>query len=289
MFNEQTFTIIAETVATAVQGSLQPVLDDMRDELISLREKVDQQQEILECLDKRFCNHTEEYTCGGTGGWRRAVYLDMTDLNTDCPPGWSETDYSKRTCGRESNGRQTCDSTFFPITGGEYGEVCGRMVAYQWGWTTGFGGTFYETPTVDSQYFSGVAVMHGSPREHIWTFVAGRGENWDVTHNIFVCPCDKNFASAFVDIPAFVGHDYFCESGYLQYVSDSGPGFLPDDPLWDGQGCDPSSTCCSFHNPPYFTQTLAGPTTDDLELRLCNYFDISQENVAVELVELYIK
>ena len=24
------------------------------------------------------------HTCGGTGGWRRAVYLDMTDPNTDC-------------------------------------------------------------------------------------------------------------------------------------------------------------------------------------------------------------
>ena len=39
------------------------------------------------------------HTCGGTGGWRRAVYLDMTDLNTDCPSGWRETGYSKRTCG----------------------------------------------------------------------------------------------------------------------------------------------------------------------------------------------
>ena len=28
------------------------------------------------------------YTCGGTGGWRCVVYLDMTDPNTTCPSGW---------------------------------------------------------------------------------------------------------------------------------------------------------------------------------------------------------
>ncbi|CAI8038971.1 hypothetical protein GBAR_LOCUS21695, partial [Geodia barretti] len=33
------------------------------------------------------------YTCGGTGGWRRAVYLDMTDPNTNCPSGWQLTGY----------------------------------------------------------------------------------------------------------------------------------------------------------------------------------------------------
>ena len=27
------------------------------------------------------------HTCGGTAGWRRAVYLDMTDPNTNCPSG----------------------------------------------------------------------------------------------------------------------------------------------------------------------------------------------------------
>ena len=72
------------------------------------------------------------YTCGGTGGWRRAVYLDMTDLNTDCPSGWSETGYSKRTCGRATDGLHTCDSAYFPVSGGEYSQVCGKIRAYQW-------------------------------------------------------------------------------------------------------------------------------------------------------------
>ena len=31
---------------------------------------------------------TAELKCGGTWGWRRAVYLDMTDPNTNCPSLW---------------------------------------------------------------------------------------------------------------------------------------------------------------------------------------------------------
>ena len=40
------------------------------------------------------------YECGGTGGWRRVVYLDMTNPNTNCPSGWQLTSHSKRTCGK---------------------------------------------------------------------------------------------------------------------------------------------------------------------------------------------
>ena len=223
------------------------------------------------------------YTCGGTGGWRRAVYLDMTDLNTNCPPGWNETDYSNRTCGRATDGLYTCDSAYFPISGGEYSQVCGSVVAYQWGWGSGFAEACYNSPAdVNSQYFGGMAVMHGNPRQHIWTFVTGAAENYSYG-NYGICPCDVNFAGTLSRcIPPFVGSDYFCESGYLY-----GYGLHTDDPLWDGNGCHSTSTCCSLNNPPYFTKTLNMITTDDLELRLCNQSD--GENTAVELVELYVK
>ena len=143
--------------------------------------------------------------CGGTWGWRRAVYLDMTDPHTNCPSGWNLTGYSKRTCGRNSTGRFTCDSVFFPVTGGPYTQVCGRIRAYQYGITSGF----YGQSTIDNAYFSGVAVMHGSPRQHIWTFVNGGYENIGV-NNVYPCPCDT---SRQILIPPYVGEDYFCESG----------------------------------------------------------------------------
>ena len=163
--------------------------------------------------------------------------------------------------------------------------MCGRIKAYQYGWSSGFGGAT-ALSTVDDQYFCGMAVMHGSPREHIWTFVAGAAENYPVS-NVFLCPCDINSAAY---IPSFIDNDYFCESGYLYPASGSQhSGFHTDDPLWDGAGCDATSTCCTFNDPPTFTRDLGTTTDDDLELRLCNYYEAYRENTAVELVEIYVK
>ena len=191
-------------------------------------------------------------TCGGTGSWRRAIYLDMTDPNTECPSGWSiKTSDSKRTCGMVGSGST---SVFFPVSGGPYSQVCGRIRTYQSGRTQAFHGyNSHRYDTIDSIYFDGVAIMYGSPRQHIWTFAAGRWEN--NTRN--VCPCDT---TADIPIPPFVGEDYFCESGYVY------PGYRSsalelrlhsNDTLWDGEDCHSSSSCCSLHNPPYFTKPSA--------------------------------
>ena len=74
-------------------------------------------------INQNLLHHTLLYKCGGTGGWRRAVYLDMKNPYTNCPSGWSLTDYSKRTCGRSGTGGHTCDSVFFPVGGGPYSQV----------------------------------------------------------------------------------------------------------------------------------------------------------------------
>ena len=150
-------------------------------------------------INQNLLHHTLLYKCGGTGGWRRAVYLDMTDPNTNCPSGWN-TDYSKRTCGRASIGGHTCDSVFFPVSGGPYSQVCGRIRAYQWGLGAGFYGFNNGQTTIDSKYIDGVAVMHGSPQQHIWTFVNGAWEN-GTRHRYYNCPCDT---TRDVPIPPFV-------------------------------------------------------------------------------------
>ena len=239
-------------------------------------------------INQNLLHHTHQHTCGGTGGWRRAVYLDMTDPNTNCPSGWILTDYSKRTCGRASTGFYTCDSVFFPVSGGPYSHVCGRIRAYQWELAEGFYGFYNRRTTIDSNYFDGVAVVYGSPRQHIWTFANGAWEN-GTRHRTINCPCDT---TGYVRIPPFVGKDYFCESGYVH------PGYRSsaleyrlhsNDTLWDGEDCHSSSSCCSLHNPPYFTKSLGQSTTDDLELRMCHYQPIRNSNTAVELVELYVK
>ena len=251
-------TISSELIPLETElDSLNTIIDDINLVKTELSEINDTTSKIYDKL-----NNLAVYTCGGTGGWRRAVYLNMTDLNTNCPPGWNETDYSKRTCGRATDRHYTCNSAFFPVSGGEYSQVCGKIKAYQYALTTGFYGNSVGRSSINEAYFSGVAVMHGSPRQHIWTFAAGGAEG-DTRLRYTDCPCDT---SANIPIPPFVGSAYFCESGniypgFINYV------FHPDDPLWDGDGCISTSTCCSLNNPLYFTKTLATLTTDDLELR----------------------
>ena len=208
----------------------------------------------------------------------------MTDPNTNCPSGWNMTGYSKRTCGRVGTGYRTCDSVFFPVSGGPYSLVCGRIRAYQWGLPDAFHGYIDGgQTTIDSTYVSGVAVMYGSPRQHIRTFASGARENIASSSS---CPCDTSGSTS---VPPFVGDDYFCESGYVAGSGISAYAFHSNDTLWDGRDCHSTNTCCSLHNPPYFTKTLSQKTTDDLELRMCIYEPIISDNIAVELVELYVK
>ena len=61
--------------------------------------------------------------------------------------------------------------------------------------------------------------------------------------------------------------------------------FHPEDPLWDGMGCGPSSTCCSFNNPPWFLKQLSSPTTNDIEMRVCAGVN---DETPIKMIELYI-
>ena len=101
-------------------------------------------------------------------------------------------------------------------------------------------------------------------------------------------PCD---ASIEIRVPPFVGEDYFCESGVNRpWVGGRTDDILHcNDTLWDGEDCLPSSTCCSRRNPPYFLKQLPTSTTDDIEARICLDERKSNEDIAVELVELYVQ
>ena len=286
-----------EEVNTRLSGLNESMKDDFNGVQNVICDKIEEHDNQIttelikmnETLTEEIINNSGGLKCGGTWGWRRAVYLDMTDPNINCP-GWNMTGYSKRTCGRASTGWRSCDSVLFPVSGGPYSQVCGRIRAYQYGFPDAFlGYNYYGQTTIDSAYVSGVAIMYGSPRQHIWTFANGGWEN-DTTSYRSVCPCDMSGENNM--IPPFVGEDYFCESGYVRpgYYSPALVSTLhSNDILWDGRDCHSTSTCCSLHNPPYFTKTLSQTTTDDLELRMCLYNPAPHDNIAVELVELYVK
>ena len=223
------------------------------------------------------------YTCGGTSGWRRTVFLNMTDPTHNCPSGWEETGYTKRTCGRATESHGTCDSATFPTGGLEYSRVCGRAVAYQFGALHAF---YRSSLTIESHYVDGLSLTHGSPgsRQHIWTFVGGFAEA--ATSSIYNCPCDGGTRPA----PGFLGNDYFCESGLNGPWVSSQFIFHPDDQLWDGRDCLPTSSCCSLNNPPYFIKEIGVNTNDDIEGRICDAASRrSYGNTAIELLEIYVQ
>ena len=116
----------------------------------------------------------------------------------------------------------------------------------------------------------------------VWTFSAGADEQ------SFTCPCVTG-STAQNRIPSFVGQNYFCESGLTRWNGTTGV-FWPDgDPLWDGQGCGPTSSCCTFNSPPWFNVQLSSPTTDNIEVRICATNGFQIEDTPTEHIELDVK
>ena len=221
-------------------------------------------------------------------GYTRVAYLNMTDPSHQCPAGWETYTTPKRTCGRNSNGG-SCQSVFYPTNGVSYSRVCGRVIAYQYCTTDAF--ALYNLDpnnTIDDPYLDGISITHGNPKEHVWSFASAFGE---INYGIHNCPCTNTYPN--ILIPPFVGDDYFCETGTTNFLSGGctlATHFNSDDPLWDGEGCGPTSTCCEFNNPPWFCKTLpvSQPVTDDIEVRICADSASNFEDTPVELIELYV-
>ena len=222
-------------------------------------------------------------SCGGiTGGWMKVADLDMTDNTTQCPDSLELRTSPLRTC-RIRSSSSVCSSDIFNVYGVEYTKVCGRIKGYQVGTTD----AFHSSPSIDTNYVDGVSLTRGSsPRQHIWSFASAHDEE-DVNPNR-KCPCTNTaISSSIPSLPPFVGNDYFCDTGTIRKGDITG--FHSDDPLWDGAGCGPQSTCCSFNSPPWFHKELPQATTDDMEIRVCRNEGRANEDIAIEIVELYVQ
>ena len=224
--------------------------------------------------------------CGNTSsGWMRVANIDMTDPTQQCPDGFrliNRTEPPLRTCGRPVGHHSGCVSTTLPVHGIQYSRVCGRIIGYQLGPPVAFASA---SQGIDSYYIDGISLTHGqSPRQHIWSFAGAIAEQ--NSYLPALCPCTRPQSRA-VEVPSFVGNDYFCDTA-IRGGSYSWGHFYADDPLWDGQGCGSISSCCSFNNPPWFCKQLPQPTTDDIELRICNGFSRG-DDTPFEMVDMYIK
>ena len=218
----------------------------------------------------------------GDGLWYRVAYLNMIDPSQQCPPAWREYNTSGvRACGRPVS--NNCPSTLYP-TNQQYSRVCGRVIGYQVGTPDGFMPFHTMSATVDQGYMDGVSITHGEPqRHHIWSYVAGHSQE-NLFHRVGNCPCSPEKGSS---PPLWIGRNYYCESGNpTDSVSLSL--FYGSDLLWDGEQCE--GTCCSgSKSPPWFSVQLPTHTTDRIEVRICADQPTSDEDVLVELLEIYVQ
>lgn len=250
-------------------------LDEVRSLLLS---------DILPVL----CPTCPPCACGGQGEWVQIAYLNLTNTSQECPPNWTLNSDPFRGCGRSSD--IGCDSATFGSDGRTYSRVCGRVNAIQVGTPNAFDPSLREfSPGLDAAYIDGVSLTHGvaGSRQHIWSFVAALYETDDELLVNNICSCTDTTINWPFEVPPFIGDDYFCDTG------NPGPGLTlgevySDDPLWDGEGCGPNNACCQVSNSPWFCTALPQPTAEDLELRICHDQDTSNEDLLVNLVDIYV-
>ena len=215
----------------------------------------------------------------------RVANIDMTNTSQNCPSGLNLTSSSpRRVCDITIFG---CVSTDFDIHGVQYSHICGRVIGYQKSGTYAF---LHHSRGIDGNYVYGVSLTHGqSPRQHIWTFAGAVDESLRDSRKR--CPCTNTNFNPPPSLPSYIGNDFFCDTGFRNTFTSSM--LQVSDPLWDGEGCDPTSTCCYDPdrevNPPWFVKTLSSPTSDDIEMRLCSSASPGAISTPIEIVELYVQ
>ena len=226
--------------------------------------------------------------CGLGGGWTRLAYLNMSNATQNCPSGFRlYQSGSVRACGRPVTSSGSCVSVQFPSNGISYSHVCGRVTGYQ-----------YASPdavrdehgsnhnNLNADYVDGVSITRGSPRQHIWTLMAGVFGNIVDGLLDFICPCANDSTQ---QVQSFVGDHYFCETAIVAGTFEEQ--LYTSDPLWDGQGCASTETaCCNVTGIPWFHRDYGNTTTTDyIELRVCGDEGTANEDTPVSYYEIYVQ
>ena len=277
------------------------ILNELRDELSMLRCETGLYtscKELYQCnpatpsgyynittpqgVERVYCQMNTS-NCGNvTGGWTRAVFIDMTDPGNSCPPELTlENQSSIRMCRSSRSGSGCTAFINYPVHGIAYKNICGRALGYQFG--TGEAFWVYEGRghnTTASHYADGLLVTRGTAQHHVWTFAAGISK--DYNYPGYNCPCALYPGPS---APSFVGENYFCESGDIGTYQFSR--WYLDDPLWDSQGCPAGSTCCN-RGGPWFSASADQEVNDDIEVRICFYDDSTDDDLGLEQLEIYI-
>ena len=221
-----------------------------------------------------------ELECGGQkGGWTTIVRLNISKGDI-CPSGWTRITISGKVVCRSGNDASGCYSAIFTTYNITFNKICGQVTGYQKGAPEAF-----QSPakSINDHYVTGLSITLGHPRKHVWTYATGISDDGNYPGNN--CPCA---ATPGPDPPAFVGDDYYCESGNTGTYSYND--YHTSDVLWDGYGCyHANNNCCTNPNMPWFFRQFSRSMQDYLETRICSKDPFSNEHTLVESIELYIQ
>ena len=235
-------------------------------------------------LPVRVYCYMKEDKCG-IAGVMRIGYLNVTRTTTMCPdPLALYTVSGKKLCGPSNTDKTKCDPLIFHTHHVPYNVVCGKAVGYGYYANCGF---HYSTSSgynnIDSPYLSGLSITNRKKgqRQHIWSYVGGYRETSSHTCN---CPCAATPGRV---APAFVGNDFYCESGTHSTPAKQ---WHTSNPLWDNKGCYRSSRCCNHgcNRAPWFWKTLPVEATSDIEIRWCQPNGIGSDKTGIEQLEIYV-
>ena len=173
-------------------------------------------------------------------------------------------------------GTSGCRATTYS-TGDQYSKICGRVIGYQVGTPDAFN---MNNRSITG--FDGVTITYGTQRTHVWSYVAGQSDTRNIPSD---CPCSSSQAAM---PPQFIGDNYYCESGNPSNIRSTSQ-FFSNDPLWDGQQCE--GTCCTGakSSSPWFSVRLPAPTADTIKVSICLDQRTSDEDIPVELIEMYVQ
>ena len=217
----------------------------------------------------------------GQGLWHRLIFLNMSDPTEQCPFAWWEYNTGGvRACGRPTSLSGSC-AAIRHFTSRQYSRVCGRVIGYQFASPD----AFRHHVNSNSIDLDGINITCGEKHGHIWSYIAGHPQTTAFYPS--KCPCSNDNGQR-IDPPSSVGDNYYCESGNPN-ISHTET-LYTNDPLWDGQQCVGEGTCCTGTNsPPWFSVQLPAPATDAIEVSICCDQSTSDEDVPVELIEIYVQ
>ena len=275
-------SVATYTLSSSEQSKVIAESDKTNNKMVSLLAQLSTAQSNISQLNAKLKAIISEnkilqsQTQCGPGLWYRLIYMNMSDPSQQCPPAWREySNNGMRACGRPNSNTGSC-SAIVTLTHIQYSRICGRVIGFQYGTPDAFRrfGLRYIN-------FDGINITYGVQRNHIWSYVAG--VLTDFINAGSKCPCSEGRTNP----PQFHHKNYYCESGNIDayYTINK---LNTDDPLWDGQQCE--GTCCNgINSPPWFSVQLPTPTTDGVEASICCDQGTNDEDVPVQLIEIYVQ